>query len=67
MRRILKCEDFKAKFIGSWEDVNDYVYSREQVSGMLERSDISKERAEEMLRMRYEIRKGEKVVVDHER
>lgn len=35
---------------------NDAVYSREQVNAMLSRGDISLERADEMLNMKYETR-----------
>ena len=39
------------------------VYTREQISKMLDRGEISETRAEEMLRMRYTLNsKGEKVV-----
>ncbi len=55
-------DDFKSKFLSEWP-VNDAVYTREEVSKMLNRGDISEKRADEMLRMRYEVnRKGEKVI-----
>lgn len=53
---------FEDLFLGNWE-MNDAVHKREDVIGALERGEISKERAEEMMRMRWTVnRKGEKVV-----
>ena len=62
LRRMDRESDWKSKMLGDWSMVNDAVYTREHVTGLLERGEISKERADEMLRMRYIVnRKGEKV------
>jgi hypothetical protein len=63
MRKTYSESDWKSKMLGDWSMINDAVYSREYVAGLLERGEISKERADEMLRMRYTVnRKGEKVI-----
>jgi hypothetical protein len=68
MRKLDSESDWKSKLLGEWPAVNDAVYSREQVDTMLKRGEISEKRADELLRMRYELnRKGEKVVCDVER
>ena len=54
-------------FLGSWE-MNDAVHKREDVVAMLQRGEISENRAQEMLRMRWTLnRKGEKVIERRER
>ena len=59
--------DWKSMMLGVWEQTNDYVHSRENIVGMLERGEISKEDGERMMRIRYEVnRRGELVVRDHE-
>jgi hypothetical protein len=53
----------KHYLLGEWP-VNDAVYSREEVEKMVNRGEISPARADELLRLRYEVkRKGEKVQV----
>lgn len=45
---------------------NDAVHSREKVAGMFERGEISKEEADRMLHMRWEVnRKGEKIAKEY--
>jgi hypothetical protein len=54
---------FKTYFQAEW--TNDAVYSREEVEKMVDRGEISPKRADEMLRLRWEVnRKGEKVAKD---
>lgn len=58
-------EEFKSKFLGDWSMVNDAVYTREQIDGMLRRGEISAERAEEMLRMRYDAKGIKRIDNEH--
>ena len=62
---VAQAEDrFEKYFQCEWWQ-NDAVYSREEVSKMVDRGEISPQRADEMLRLRWEVnRKGEKVAKD---
>ena len=54
---------FKTYFQADW--TNDAVYSREEVSKMVDKGEISPQQADEMLRLRWELNsKGEKVAKD---
>ena len=56
--------NFRDMYLGNWEDTNDYVHSREKVSGMFERGEISKPEAEHMLRLRYRTKKNGRVYIN---
>ena len=61
-------DEYRSKFLlGTWENTNDCVFSREQVGKLLEAGRISKDKAEYLLYLRYEVRRGNKVVVDKDR
>ena len=68
MSKLYREADWKSKLLGEWEPSNDYVHSREKVSGMLERGEISKAEAERMVRLRYRLnRRGERVIGEREK
>jgi hypothetical protein len=46
--------EFYKQFLQEWKDTNDYVFSREQVGKLLEAGRIGKDKAEYLLRLRYE-------------
>ena len=55
-------EEFKKLYMLGECPVNDAVYSREEIARMVDRGEISDTRADELLRLRWEINhKGEKV------
>lgn len=56
--RIFAHSSFKDNFLGEWDVNQDAVYSREYVGELLKRGEISKDRAEKMLRMKYETHNG---------
>ena len=60
-REVSGDEFIKTYLLGEWQ--NDAVYSREEISKMLKRGEISEARADAMLRMRYTMNKrGEKII-----
>jgi len=53
-------QKFMDQFIG--EFTSDAVYSREEISKMLNRGEISEKRANELLYLCYEVKKGNLVI-----
>ena len=56
-------DEFAKKYVGVWP-VDYAVYNRAVVVRMLEAGEISTEQAEELLRMRYVVKRGKVVVED---
>lgn len=49
-------DEWAKQYLGTWTDTNDYVFSQEQVYKLLEAGRIDKNRAEYLLRLRYQVR-----------
>lgn len=55
--------EFERLYMQEWQDTNDYVFSRQQVYKLFEERRISRDKAEYLLRLRYELTRSNKLRV----
>lgn len=58
--------EFERLYMQEWQDTNDYVFSRQQVYKLFEERRISRDKADYLLRLRYELTRSNKLRVRDE-